>query len=114
MEETRERVFSYNLIKIHAASFKPHGFLFFSFKALHGELLLLGAFLTINSDVDNSKMIHEMYIEFSKQGINKALFQKVLKEIESKRGIKNFNGYLREALNNVINHVSFRKGTRRS
>lgn len=64
----------------------------------------------VNSTVDNSKIIHEVYLEYSKQGINKTLFQRVLKEVENKQGIINFKAYLRSCLKTVLYRVQVKQG----
>lgn len=67
---------------------------------------------SVNSDVQQEKIIHDTYLEFSKQGVNKALFQKVLSQVQNKSDIKNFKAYLRGSLNNVIHHKSSNNGTK--
>ncbi|WP_374054886.1 hypothetical protein [Rossellomorea sp. FM04394] len=69
---------------------------------------------TINNvnRVNQSDKIFDLYLEYKKQGINKSVFNKVLEEVKNRSGIKNFIGYLRGALNNILNHISFRNGTR--
>ncbi|QHE63900.1 hypothetical protein FHE72_20480 [Rossellomorea vietnamensis] len=69
---------------------------------------------TINNvnRVNQSDKIFELYLEYKKKGINKSVFHRVFEEVKNKRGIKNFIGYLRGALNNILNHISFRNGTR--
>lgn len=64
----------------------------------------------VNSTVDNSKIIHEVYLEFSKQGINKTLFHRVLKEVENKQGIINFKAYLKSCLKTVLYRVQVKQG----
>ena len=56
---------------------------------------------TVNK-VKQDKIIFDTYMEFKQQGIDKTLFNKVLVEIENKRGIRNFGAYLRGALNKVV------------
>jgi hypothetical protein len=69
---------------------------------------------TINNvnRVNQSDKIYDLYLEYKKQGINKSVFNKVLEEVKNRNGIKNFIGYLRGALNNILNHICFRNGTR--
>lgn len=62
----------------------------------------------VNKDVNNQKIINEVYLEFASKGISKTLFFKVLKEVEETRGINNFKAYLRGTLNNVVYHREYR------
>ncbi|MGG4167417.1 hypothetical protein ABEW00_08005 [Rossellomorea vietnamensis] len=62
--------------------------------------------------VNQSDKIFDLYLDYKKQGINKSVFNKVVEEVKNRSGIKNFIGYLRGALNNILNHISFRNGTR--
>jgi hypothetical protein len=64
----------------------------------------------VNKDVDNSKIINDVYLEYASKGISKEVFQRVLKEIEGQQGIINFKAYLRGALDNVVYHREFRVG----
>lgn len=68
--------------------------------------------VSVNSNVQQEKIIHEVYLEYAKQGINKALFHKVLSEVKNKKGIKNLKAYLRGVMRNVTNHIQYRNGTR--
>lgn len=54
---------------------------------------------------------HELYLEFSKKGIKKSLFLKILEQIKNKSDIRNFRGYLKGALNKVIGHISVKVET---
>lgn len=40
------------------------------------------------------------------------MFFKVIDEIKNKSGINNIGAYIRGAINNIINHISFRDGTK--
>ncbi|MCU5108360.1 hypothetical protein OCA21_21375 [Bacillus cereus] len=64
-------------------------------------------------NVEQSDIIHDEYVFARKNGINKKLFFKVVNGIKNKRGINNLRAYIRGAINNVINHISFRNGTRK-
>nr|WP_263327120.1 hypothetical protein [Neobacillus sp. Marseille-Q6967] len=64
----------------------------------------------VNKEVDNSKTIYEVYLEYASKGISKAVFQRVVKEIEITPRIINFKAYLRGALNNVVHHRAFKTG----
>lgn len=67
----------------------------------------------INNDTVNKgkqdKIIFNTYMEFKQQGLDKTLFNKVLSEVQNKRGIRNFGAYLRGALKNVTGHMNSRK-----
>lgn len=63
-------------------------------------------------DVIQNDIIHDEYVYARKKGINKKLFLKVIDGIKNKRGINSLRAYIRGAINNVINHISFRNGTR--
>lgn len=64
--------------------------------------------LSVNK-VDQEKIIFDTYIEYKQQGIDKTLFNKVLGEIQNKKGIKNFDSYLRGALNKVAKRIAKKK-----
>lgn len=64
----------------------------------------------VNKDVDNSNIIHKVFLEYTSNGISKTLFLKVLKEVENKQGINNYKAYLRGALDKVIYHREYRSG----
>ncbi|MDA1678659.1 hypothetical protein [Bacillus cereus group sp. TH152-1LC] len=66
---------------------------------------------TLNNTVNND-VIHDEYVYARKNGINKKLFFKVVDEVKNKRGISNIGAYIRGAINNIINHITFRNGTR--
>ncbi|MGR5963434.1 hypothetical protein ACT7DB_00510 [Bacillus cereus] len=40
------------------------------------------------------------------------MFLNVIDEMKNKKGISNIGAYIRGAINNIINHISFRNGTR--
>ncbi|MFC0469574.1 hypothetical protein ACFFHM_03285 [Halalkalibacter kiskunsagensis] len=59
---------------------------------------------TVKQDVKQEQIIFDTYIEFSKQGIKKELFNKVVSEVKEKKHVKNFKAYLRGALENVLEY----------
>ncbi|MDM5038900.1 hypothetical protein [Bacillus sp. OR-18] len=61
-------------------------------------------------DVIQNAIIHEEYVHARKNGISKNLFFKVIDGIKNKRGINSLRAYIRGAINNVIHHISFRRG----
>ncbi|WP_439033616.1 hypothetical protein ABEV81_06645 [Bacillus paranthracis] len=63
-------------------------------------------------DVIQNDIIHEEYVHARKNGISKKMFFKVIDEIKTKNNIRNLKSYIRGAINNVINHISFRDGTK--
>lgn len=63
-------------------------------------------------DVIQNNIIHEEYVHARKNGISRKLFLKVIDGIKNKRGINSLKAYIRGAINNVINHISFRNGTK--
>ncbi|EPZ0458717.1 hypothetical protein [Bacillus sp. CD3-5] len=67
---------------------------------------------TLNNTIVNNDVIHDEYVFARKNGINKNLFFKVVDEIKNKRGINNIGAYIRGTINNIINHISFRDGTK--
>lgn len=69
---------------------------------------------TVNKeDVIQNDIIHEEYVFARKNGISKKMFSKVIDEIKNKNNISNLKAYIRGAINNIINHISFRNGTRK-
>ena len=61
-------------------------------------------------DVIQNAIIHEEYVHARKNGISRKLFLKVIDGIKNKRGINSLKAYVRGAINNVIHHISFRRG----
>ncbi|USK33530.1 hypothetical protein LIT25_23990 [Bacillus sp. F19] len=57
------------------------------------------------------QITHELYLEFSKKGIKKSLFFKILEQVKNKSDIRNFRGYLKGALNKVIGYISLKVET---
>ncbi|PHA06695.1 hypothetical protein COE65_25050 [Bacillus sp. AFS051223] len=64
-------------------------------------------------DVIQNAIIHEEYVYARENGITKKMFFKVIDEIKNKNNISNLKAYIRGAINNIINHISFRNGTRK-
>ncbi|MGX5541512.1 hypothetical protein ACWKTJ_27440 [Bacillus wiedmannii] len=71
---------------------------------------------TLNNNVNNSviqnDLIHDEYIFARKNGISRKMFSKVIDEIKNKNNISNLQKYIRGAINNIINHIAFRDGTK--
>ncbi|PGQ40296.1 hypothetical protein COA19_12315 [Bacillus thuringiensis] len=63
-------------------------------------------------DVIQNDIIHEEYIFARKNGISRKMFFKVIDEIKNKNNIRNLKSYIRGTINNIINHISFRNGTK--
>ncbi|MGH0457305.1 hypothetical protein ACQVNO_13570 [Bacillus paranthracis] len=69
---------------------------------------------TVNKeDVIQNDIIHEEYVFARKNRISKKMFFKVIDEIKNKNNISNLKAYIRGAINNIINHISFHNGTRK-
>ncbi|MGR9593656.1 hypothetical protein [Bacillus thuringiensis] len=66
----------------------------------------------VNNNVIQNDVIHNEYVFARKNGISKKLFFKMVDEVKSKSGISNIGAYIRGAINNIINHISFRNGTK--
>ncbi|MDR4144904.1 hypothetical protein [Bacillus paranthracis] len=63
-------------------------------------------------DVIQNDIIHEEYVHARKNGISRKMFSKVIDEIKNKNNISNLQKYIRGTINNIINHISFRNGTK--
>ncbi|PEK51547.1 hypothetical protein CN586_08565 [Bacillus toyonensis] len=63
-------------------------------------------------DVIQNDIIHEEYIHARKNGISRKMFSKVIDEIKNKNNIRNLKSYIRGTINNIINHIAFRDGTK--
>ncbi|ADH06297.1 hypothetical protein [Bacillus thuringiensis] len=63
-------------------------------------------------DVIQNDIIHDEYIHARKNGISKKMFSKVIDEIKNKNNIRNLKSYIRGTINNIINHIAFRDGTK--
>ncbi|MED3831916.1 hypothetical protein [Peribacillus frigoritolerans] len=68
-------------------------------------------YIVKQEDVSQDKIIYDTYLKFSKQGITKSLFIKVLSQVQKKKGIRNFGAYLRGALNKVMEYKESNNGT---
>ncbi|MDG4850615.1 hypothetical protein [Peribacillus frigoritolerans] len=55
-------------------------------------------------DVFQDKIIYDTYLKFSKQGITKSLFNKVLSQVQKNKEIRNFGKYLTGALKKVVGY----------
>lgn len=66
----------------------------------------------VNNNVIQNDIIYEEYVFARKNGISRKLFFKIINGITNKRGINDLGAYIRGAIKNVINHISFRNGTR--
>ncbi|MED1625953.1 hypothetical protein [Bacillus mycoides] len=66
----------------------------------------------VNNNVIQNDVIYDEYVFACKNGVSKKMFFKVVDEVKNKRGINNIGSYIRGAINNIINHISFRNGTR--
>ncbi|GAB6612855.1 MULTISPECIES: hypothetical protein [Bacillus] len=63
-------------------------------------------------DVIQNDIIHEEYVHARKNGISRKMFSKVIDEIKNKNNIRNLKSYIRGTINNIINHIAFRDGTK--
>ncbi|MFK4317514.1 hypothetical protein ABH946_000212 [Bacillus sp. RC145] len=86
----------------------------------HSEVYISNQNKVINTSTVNKKedviqndIIHEEYVFARENGISKKMFFKVIDEIKNKNNISNLKAYIRGAINNIINHISFRNGTRK-
>lgn len=61
---------------------------------------------------EQERIINNAYIEFNKQGIDKKLFNRVLSEVKSKTGIRNFGAYLYSCLRKVVHHKELKNCTK--
>ncbi|HDR3524590.1 hypothetical protein OCD90_27600 [Bacillus pacificus] len=66
----------------------------------------------VNNNVIQNDIIYEEYVFARKNGISNNLFFKIINGRTNKRGINDLGAYIRGAIKNVINHISFRNGTR--
>ncbi|PHD69878.1 hypothetical protein [Bacillus toyonensis] len=84
----------------------------------HSEVYISNHNKVINNSIVNKKdviqndIIHDEYINARKSGISRKMFFKVIDEIKNKNNIRNLKSYIRGTINNIINHISFRNGTR--
>ncbi|MED2708627.1 hypothetical protein [Bacillus toyonensis] len=67
---------------------------------------------TLNNTIVNNDVIHDEYVFARKNGISKKMFFKVIDEIKNKNNIRNLKSYIRGTINNIINHITFRDGTK--
>lgn len=84
----------------------------------HSEVYISNPNKVINTSIVNKEdviqndIIHEEYVHARKNGISKKMFFKVIDEIKNKNNIRNLKSYIRGTINNIINHISFRDGTK--
>lgn len=85
----------------------------------HSEVYISNPNKIINTSIVNKEdviqndIIHDEYIFARKNGISTKMFFKVIDEIKNKNNISNLKAYIRGAIKNVMNHISFRNGTRK-
>ncbi|HDR7395816.1 TPA: hypothetical protein QCX23_003092 [Bacillus toyonensis] len=84
----------------------------------HSEVYISNPNKVINTSIVNKEdviqndIIHEEYVHARKNGISKKMFFKVIDEIKNKNNIRNLKSYIRGTINNIINHIAFRDGTK--
>ncbi|HHK5536338.1 TPA: hypothetical protein ACQUHH_004859 [Bacillus mobilis] len=84
----------------------------------HSEVYISNPNKVINTSIVNKEdviqndIIHDEYIFARKNGISRKMFSKVIDEIKNKNNIRNLKSYIRGTINNIINHIAFRDGTK--
>ncbi|WP_342380427.1 hypothetical protein [Bacillus thuringiensis] len=104
-EQVNDDTVYHNMAESPSRSFSTHSEVYIS-----NPNKVIDTSIVKQEDVIQNDIIHEEYIHARKNGISKKLFFKVVNGIKNKRGINSLRAYIRGAINNVIHHISFRRG----
>ncbi|WP_242309944.1 hypothetical protein [Bacillus cereus group sp. BfR-BA-01331] len=104
-EECNDDAVYHDIAESPSRSFSTHSVVYFS---NHNKVI--DNSIVKQEDVIQNEIIHDEYIHARKNGISRKLFLKVIDGIKNKRGISSLRAYIRGAINNVIHHISFRRG----
>lgn len=104
-EECNDDAVYHNMAESPSRSFSTHSEVYIS-----NPNKVIDTSIVKQEDVIQNAIIHEEYVHARKNGISKKLFFKVIDGIKNKRGINSLKAYIRGAINNVIHHISFRRG----
>ncbi|MBL3847075.1 hypothetical protein IRV19_21040 [Bacillus cereus] len=104
-EECNDDAVYHNMAESPSRSFSTHSEVYIS-----NPNKVIDTSIVKQEDVIQNAIIHEEYVHARKNGISKNLFFKVVNGIKNKRGINSLRAYIRGAINNVIHHISFRRG----
>lgn len=106
-EQVNNDTDSHDIAESPTSNFYTHSVVYIS-----NQNKVIDTSIVKQEDIIQNDIIHDEYVYARKKGINKKLFLKVIDGIKNKRGINSLRAYIRGAINNVINHISFRNGTR--
>ncbi|PEF36495.1 hypothetical protein [Bacillus wiedmannii] len=106
-EECNDNAECHNIAESPSRSFSTHSEVYIS---NHNKVI--NHSIVNKEDVIQDDIIHEEYVHARKNGISRKMFSKVIDEIKNKNNISNLQKYIRGTINNIINHISFRNGTR--
>ncbi|HDR7621171.1 TPA: hypothetical protein QCX73_000565 [Bacillus mycoides] len=107
-EEVNDDTVCHDIAESSSRSFSNHSEVYIS-----NQNKVINTSTVNKEDVIQNDIIHEEYIFARENGISKKMFFKVIDEIKNKNNISNLKAYIRGAINNIINHISFRNGTRK-
>ncbi|WP_240515291.1 hypothetical protein [Bacillus toyonensis] len=106
-EEVNDNTECHDIAESPSRSFSNHSEVYIS-----NQNKIINTSTVNKEDVIQNDSIHEEYVFARENGISKKVFFKVIDEIKNKNNISNLKAYIRGAIKNVINHISFRNGTR--
>ncbi|HFF3191729.1 TPA: hypothetical protein ACGCJB_005019 [Bacillus cereus] len=106
-EECNGNTECHNIVESPSRSFSNHSEVYIS---NHNKVI--NNSIVNKEDVIQNDIIHEEYIHARKNGISTKMFSKVIDEIKNKNNIRNLKAYIRGTINNIINHIAFRDGTK--
>ncbi|WP_433947912.1 hypothetical protein [Bacillus tropicus] len=107
-EECNDNAECHNIAESPSSNFSNHSEVYIS-----NPNKVINTSIVNKEDVIQNDIIHGEYVFARKNGISKKMFFKVIDEIKNKNNISNLKAYIRGAINNIINHISFRNGTRK-
>ncbi|MGE6309400.1 hypothetical protein ACQKD6_02720 [Bacillus cereus] len=104
-EQVNDDTVCHNIAESPSSCFSNHSEVYIS-----NPNKVMNTSIVKQEDVIQNAIIHEEYVHARKNGISRKLFLKVIDGIKNKRGINSLKAYIRGAINNVIHHISFRRG----
>ncbi|HFK1764566.1 hypothetical protein AT258_21080 [Bacillus wiedmannii] len=104
-EQCNDSAEFHDIAESPSKSFSNHSIVYFS-----NPNKVIDTSIVKQEDVIQNEIIHDEYVYARKNGISRKLFLKVIDGIKNKRGINSLRAYIRGAINNVIHHISFRRG----
>lgn len=106
-EQVNDDTECHDIVESPSSCFSTHSVVYIS-----NPNKVINTSIVNKEDVIQNDIIHEEYVFARKSGISRKMFFKVIDEIKNKNNIRNLKSYIRGTINNIINHIAFRDGTK--